>query len=449
MVEIIETTPEFDGPQMVPHSRESEEALIGAVLINPDAYSDVESIVKEPEYFYIHRNGWIWEAFGRLLNTGLPIDFLTVTEELDKMDKLADIGGAAYITKLLNNVPSSLHGKAYALRVAETWERREGLRLANQIAKDAYNEDKDFGEAKLNHAAKLTETSIRDGGAVHINTWLSDGYDYLEERSKNPRDHAGISTGLGDLDRVFGDGLLPGANLLIGEPGLGKTILAQQIAVEIVKDKVPTAFYSAEMFWRDMYLRFMSGHSKQKVSDMRKGNVDFTGIAQAMEEMGKYPLWVDDPKGMTTSELRADLIKLKSEHGIKVMVFDYLGKLVDDRGKMEEWKRTPLISVRLQEMLVELDIAGLIIHQKTKSEYKKQDISGIAGGVGVAYEVVCAVQIENHDEDNLRKIVNIKPPRGVEGYWKYCELYKDPLYPIFGLAEQKEVDIPGHWANDI
>ena len=120
------------------------------------------------------------------------------------------------------------------------------------------------------------------------------------------------------------------------------------------------------------------------------------------------------------------------------MVFDYLGKLVDGRGKMEEWKRTPLISVRLQETLVELDIAGLVIHQTTKDGYKKQDMAGIAGGVGVAYEAVCAVQILKHDEDNLRKIVNIKPPRGVEGYWKYCELYKDPLYPIFGLVEKEE-----------
>ena len=421
-----------------PHSIESEEALIGAVLINPDAYNEVEPIIKEPTYFYIIRNQWVWQAFARLLESGLPIDFLTVTEELDKMGHLEDIGGASYITKLVNNVPSSLHAKAYALRVAETWERREGLALANRIARDAYNEDKDFSEAKLTHAAKLTETSVMGEGAVHIDTWLSDGYDYLEERSKNPTSHAGISTGLGDLDRVFGDGLLPGANLLLGPPGYGKTILAQQITVNIAKDKVPTAFYSGEMYWRDMYLRFMSGQAKQKVSNMRKGEIDFPLITKAMEEMGKYPLWVDDPKGMTTSELRADLIRLKSEHGIKVMVFDYLGKLVDNRGKMEEWKRTPIISVRLQEMLVELDIAGLIIHQTTKDGYKKQDLAGIAGGVGVAYEVVCAVQIELHEEDNLRKIVNIKPPRGVEGYWKYTELWKDPLYPRFELAKKEE-----------
>jgi len=162
-----------------PHSIESEEALIGAVLINPSSYDDVEPIIKEPTYFYIIRNQWVWQAFARLLESGLPIDFLTVTEELDKMGHLEDIGGASYITKLVNNVPSSLHSKAYALRVAETWERREGLRLANRIARDAYNEDKDFSEAKLTHATELASTSVMGEGAVHIDTWLSDGYDYL------------------------------------------------------------------------------------------------------------------------------------------------------------------------------------------------------------------------------------------------------------------------------
>ncbi len=434
-------------PQMVPCSVEAEEALIGAVLINPSSYND--AIIKKPEYFYIHRNMWIWQAFGRLIDSGQPIDFLLVTEELDKMGKLEEMGGSSYVMKLVNNVPSSLHADSYALRVADTWERREGLALANRLARDAYNEDKDFGEAKLSHATELAETSVKDGGAVHIDSWLADGREYLEERSKNPAPHAGISTGLGDLDRVFGDGLLPGANLLIGEPGLGKTILAQQITVNIAKDNVPTAFYSGEMYWRDMYLRFISGQSRQKVSDMRKGDINFGLIDKAMKEMSKYPLWVDDPKGMTTSELRADLIRLKAEHGIKCMVFDYLGKLVDNRGKMDEWKRTPLISVLLQEMLVEIDIAGLVIHQVTKDGYESQDMAGIAGGVGLSYEIVCAAQILAHDEDNLRKIVNVKPPRGVEGYWKYCELFKDPLYPIFGLVEKedKEIDIP-NWIHD-
>ena len=437
------------GPQLVPHSRESEEALLGAILINPSAYDDVKPIIEQKEYFYIHRNRWVWEAFGRLVDKGEPIDYLLVIEELDKMNYLAEIGGAGYLTKLTNNVPSSLHAVSYARTVADKWERREGLSDAQAYTIECYDEDNDFGEAKLEFASKLAKSSVKGEGAVHIDNWMTDGYNELKQRVENPRAHAGISMGLGDLDRVFGDGLLSGVNLLLGPPKLGKTMLAQQITVNIAKDKVPIAFYSAEMFWLDMCLRFMSGMSKQKVSDMRKGTADLDLIAKAMREMQKYPLWVDDPKGMTTAELRADLIRLKSDHGIKVMVFDYLGKLADHRGKMEEWKRTPLMTASLQETLVELDIAGLVIHQVTKDGYKKQDMAGIAGGVTVAYEAVCAVQMEQDDEENLRKIINVLPPRGVEGYWKMCKLWKDPLHPRFELVTEEDNGFVPHYSDDI
>ena len=120
---------ETAGPQMVPHSRESEEAVIGAVMINPEAlYIDVAFL--KADDFYIHRNKWVWEALVRLHSEKVPIDYLTVTEELDKMGHLADIGGSAYVTKIMNNCPSSLHAEQYGRRVQETAIRRRMLNPA-------------------------------------------------------------------------------------------------------------------------------------------------------------------------------------------------------------------------------------------------------------------------------------------------------------------------------
>ena len=99
------------GPAVVPHNREAEEAVIGAVLINPEAYYDVAQFLK-PDDFYIHRHGWIWDAFTRLHERRVPIDFLTVSTELEQMGQLAEIGGPAYLTALINNVPTSLHAEA-------------------------------------------------------------------------------------------------------------------------------------------------------------------------------------------------------------------------------------------------------------------------------------------------------------------------------------------------
>ncbi len=120
--------------QVVPQSREAEEAVIGAVLINPEAYYDVAQFLQADD-FYIHRHRWIWEAFTRLHERRVPVDFLTVSEELDQLGQLAEVGGPAYLTALINNVPTSLHAEAYGRIVEETAIRRRMLSAANEIAK--------------------------------------------------------------------------------------------------------------------------------------------------------------------------------------------------------------------------------------------------------------------------------------------------------------------------
>lgn len=145
----VNTSP---GPQVVPHSREAEEAVIGAILINPEAYYDVAQFLVGDD-FYIHRHRWIWDAFTRLQEQRTPIDFLTVTEELDQMGQLGEVGGPAYLTVLVNNVPTSLHAEAYGHVVEETAVRRRMLDAANQIAKMAYKEDTGIDEV-MNEAEK-------------------------------------------------------------------------------------------------------------------------------------------------------------------------------------------------------------------------------------------------------------------------------------------------------
>src|SRR5512136_280386 len=127
-------------PQVVPHSREAEEAVLGAVLINPEAYYDVAHFLKADD-FYIHRHRWIWETFTRLHERRIPIDNLTVTEELGQLGQLAEVGGPAYLASLIGNVPTSLHAEAYGRIVEETSIRRRMLAAANDIAKLAYQQE--------------------------------------------------------------------------------------------------------------------------------------------------------------------------------------------------------------------------------------------------------------------------------------------------------------------
>ena len=119
---------------LVPNSREAEEAVLGSVMINPEAYFDVASFLKADD-FYIQRHNWIWQCYVRLHEKNAPIDFLSVTEELDQMGRLADIGGPAYLNTLVSNVPTSLHAEYYGHLVEEAAIRRKMLTAANDIAK--------------------------------------------------------------------------------------------------------------------------------------------------------------------------------------------------------------------------------------------------------------------------------------------------------------------------
>ncbi len=124
---------------VIPHNREAEEAVVGAVLINPEAYYDLAQFLQADD-FYIVRHRWIWEAFTRLHEKRIPLDFLTVSEELESANQLAEIGGPAYLTALLNQVPTSLHAEAYGRMVEASAIRRRLLTSANTIATLAYNE---------------------------------------------------------------------------------------------------------------------------------------------------------------------------------------------------------------------------------------------------------------------------------------------------------------------
>ena len=185
----------------VPHSRDSEEATIGSVLINPEIYYDCAAVVK-PDDFYIHRNKWIWEAFCSLVEQHTPIDLLTVSDELDRRGRLAEIGGPAYLTELINHVPSSLNAEAYAQIVAGYSVRRKMLNAANNIAALVYNDI-----VPLEDAISETWTSIESAvekaapnSMRHISEVVSENYDNLDEMCKTQDNHA-IPTGLIDLDK--------------------------------------------------------------------------------------------------------------------------------------------------------------------------------------------------------------------------------------------------------
>lgn len=191
--------------QSQPHNQQAEEAVLGSVLINQESYYDVTQVL-DAENFYIIRNRWIWEVFAYLMENRLPIDILTVSEELDNRGHLEEIGGKVYLLSLINQTPSSINAEAYAKIVEENAVRRRMLSAANEIAKLAYDQEKGVNNV-LDSAERavfnLSERRIRRD-LQPIKEVISSYYDRVSILSQRTDEFFGVPTGLIDLDYLLG-----------------------------------------------------------------------------------------------------------------------------------------------------------------------------------------------------------------------------------------------------
>lgn len=206
--------PDFDDQpsiQSVPQSREAEEAVIGSVFIYPDVFLELAMFLKS-NHFYVHRNKWIYESFENLSKSGTPFDLLTVTDDLNRRGMLAEMGGPAYLTSLINQAPSSLNAVSYGEIVYQNFLRREGIRVANEIATAAYRERDPFEPEKF--ALQLSDLSISNRNT---------DTDVIEELRRNIYEDNSFTYGVSDLDNRLGGKFRKELEVYAGDQGTGKT----------------------------------------------------------------------------------------------------------------------------------------------------------------------------------------------------------------------------------
>ena len=261
---------EFNG---LPHSREAEEAVLGAVLINSEVYDEVAAFL-QPRDFYIIRLRWIWEAYTRLKEKRIPIDNLTVAETLDDMGRLDEIGGPAFLTGLLNQVPTTLHSEHYGRIVLAHSQRRRLLMAANAIATLAYDQSVEIEQVMTGADKALREAQDAATARENINIGqvLSGVYDYAVERSKNPGRVWGMSTGFPDWDKLTG-GLHRGqTTILSAPPGMGKTTLVMQVARNVAA-KHGVVVHELEMDKRDLGIKTYAAECGITTSEIHSGRI--------------------------------------------------------------------------------------------------------------------------------------------------------------------------------
>jgi replicative DNA helicase len=362
----------------VPHSREAEEAVVGAVLINPEVYYDVAQFLSADD-FYIHRNQWIWDAFVRLHEQRIPVDLLTLSEELEKTNQLAEVGGSAYLTSLINQVPSSLNAESYGRIVEGHSIRRKMITAANKIASIAYNETSTVDDV-MNEAEKAV-FNVSERRLKHdlqpISAVLSDYYDRIDELAKRPEEIHGVPTGFIDLDRML-TGLQPSDLLIIaGRPGQGKTGFLLSIAKNAaLTHKKHVAIFSLEMSNEQVVQRLIAQETGIDSQRLRNGKLqenEWPLFTHAIEVFSDTHIYLDDTPAITPLQLRTKCRRLHMEFGIDLVIIDYLQLMGGDTRNDNRVQEVSHISRSLKVLARELNVPVLTAAQLSRAVEQRTD----------------------------------------------------------------------------
>jgi replicative DNA helicase len=377
------SNPSFDdieatATQAQPHNRQAEEAVLGAVLINPESYFDVASFL-QPDDFYIVRNRWIWEAFTHLHERRSPIDFLTVCSELEQQSQLAEVGGAAYLMSLINQTPTSLHAEAYGKIIEDNSIRRRMLISANEVARLALDQQSSV-DTVMDEAEKsifgISERRVRTD-LQPIQSVLSEVYDRVDQLSRRDEEIYGVPTGLVDIDRLLGG--LQKSDLLIiaGRPGMGKTGFMLSVAKNAaMKYKKHVAFFSLEMSNEQLVQRLIAqetGIDSQRLRSGKLNEGEWPLFTHAIEVLSDTHIFLDDTPAITPLQLRTKCRRLHLEYQLDLVLVDYLQLMSGDMRTDNRVQEVSFISRSLKVLARELNVPVMAAAQLSRAVEQRAD----------------------------------------------------------------------------
>jgi len=318
----------IDG-KLPPQAIELEEAVLGALMLDNEALSDTIDILK-PEYFYRMEHQKIFDAIIVLFNESKPVDILTVIEQLKKMGALENIGGAFYITGLTNSVASSANTEYHARIIVEKFIQRSLIQISSNIIKDSFDETIDVFDLLSKAEANLftvTEGTLRKS-YDKMSVLITNAIQSIEELKNKKDGLSGVPSGFSKLDRVTSGWQKSDLIIIAGRPGMGKTALALTMARNIaINHKTPIGIFSLEMSSDQLVNRLISSESEIPSGKLRKGNLEeyeFVQLHEKIRDLAEAPIYIDDTPGLSVFELRAKARRLVKNHGVQIIIVDYL-----------------------------------------------------------------------------------------------------------------------------
>jgi replicative DNA helicase len=364
------------GLQVPPHSIEAEESVLGAVLLSADAANIALETLKA-EDFYRPAHQQVFEAVHTLFDANEPIDAVTVSEMLRREGALERLGGVAFLTRLLDTVPTTSNVDYYAGIVEEHALRRRLMRVGGTIggiASEMSEPIADVIDRAEQEVFQVAERRVGEGLAP-IDPLLGPAIERAEELQRLGSEITGLPTGFRDLDRKLA-GLHP-TNLIViaARPGMGKTTLALNIAENVARNDQPVAIFSLEMSREEVVSRMLCANGRIDSQRLRTGRLsegDFTKLSNAASALYKKPIYVDDSPGLTVTEIRAKSRRLRRRPGLGLVVVDYL-QLMNGSGGENRQQEIALISRSLKNLARELQVPVIALSQLNRSLESRED----------------------------------------------------------------------------
>jgi replicative DNA helicase len=374
-----------------PHSLEAEQSVLGGLLLDASAWFNVSDVVRA-EDFYRPDHRTIFDAIRALATNQKPTDAVTVSEHLERNGQLADVGGLAYLGSLARDTPTAANVRAYAEIVHERSLLRQLIKTGTDIAASAYNTEGETARELVDRAEQgvfaIAEAGARSGGGARsVAEMLPAVIDQIDEWHSNPDKMRGLATGFTDFDKMTG-GLRPGDLVIVaGRPSMGKSTLAVNMAEYAAVNpsiRAPVAIFSMEMPSDQIITRMLASIGGVPLGSLRSGRIadeDWARITSATSQLSEAKIFIDETPALSPTDLRARARRLKREHGLGLVVIDYL-QLMQVPGNREN-RATEIaeISRGLKVLAKELAVPVIALSQLNRGveqrEHKKPVMSDL------------------------------------------------------------------------
>lgn len=377
--------------RMLPHNQEAEQGLLGALLVNNNAYEKVSDLLR-PEHFFMPVHQRIYTAISQFIERGQTASPVTLKTYFEKDEDLTDFGGGVYLAELAGSIVSVINARDYAETVYELFLRRQLIDLGEEIVNEAHEHTLESAAIDTIESAEgklfaLAESGEASGGFTSLRDSVLVSIEVAEKAFKTQGHVTGHTTGLRDMDKQLG-GLHPSDLLILaGRPSMGKTALATNIAFNAArayartggKEGARVGFFSLEMASDQLATRILADVANISGHAIKQGDIkqeDFQNFVKASQQLAQVPLFIDDTPALSIGAVRTRARRLKRQHGLDLLVIDYLQLLRGTGSRQSETNRVQEVSEitrGLKAIAKELHIPVLALSQLSRAVEQRED----------------------------------------------------------------------------